>query len=224
MGMFDYITCSAPLPGTTPTFVKPGHKFQTKDLDCLMETYEITADGRLLGSEMQEVKHYGCFTVDFYTSNASGGWGNITFTRQGEDFESADYTAMFVDGRLRGIHQTAYERKPALQQKNIGYQKPTADDVAEHRRAEQESLAGRRMYLRYGGSDAGADVEVVAEGPKEWVVRKTDDTFEVIDRRMRGSTFFASAAEADAQDASRQAEYDRQKAEYDAMLARRGGD
>ena len=48
MGMFDHVRCSAPLPGTPPAFVHPGHLFQSKSLDCLMGTYEITAEGRLV--------------------------------------------------------------------------------------------------------------------------------------------------------------------------------
>ncbi len=43
MGMFDSLRCEVPLPD--------GREFkglaQTKSLDCLMDTYRITADGRL---------------------------------------------------------------------------------------------------------------------------------------------------------------------------------
>ena len=44
MCMFDWVRCEAPLPDP------PGEKhsgFQTKDLDCSMDTYRITVDGRL---------------------------------------------------------------------------------------------------------------------------------------------------------------------------------
>lgn len=44
MGLFDTVYCEYPLPDA-------GHQdldFQTKDLDCLMETYTISRDGRLL--------------------------------------------------------------------------------------------------------------------------------------------------------------------------------
>src|SRR5690348_10030584 len=48
MGMFDEVICEHPLPGTPPDFIEAGHPFQTKDLDCAMDVYQITADGRLM--------------------------------------------------------------------------------------------------------------------------------------------------------------------------------
>ena len=43
MGMFDTVTFRYRLPdGVT------GTEFQTKDLDCQSESYEISAEGRLL--------------------------------------------------------------------------------------------------------------------------------------------------------------------------------
>lgn len=45
MGMFDTIECEHPLPdGTSPD----GIQFQTKDLDCTMDRYTITAQGFLM--------------------------------------------------------------------------------------------------------------------------------------------------------------------------------
>jgi hypothetical protein len=44
MGLFDTIECQYPLPDPR----LQGESFQTKDLDCLLESYTITADGRLL--------------------------------------------------------------------------------------------------------------------------------------------------------------------------------
>jgi len=44
MGLFDTVKCKYPLPN-------PKHQdleFQTKDLECLLGEYTITADGRLL--------------------------------------------------------------------------------------------------------------------------------------------------------------------------------
>lgn len=43
MGMFDEIVCNYPIPGE-----KLGAVYQTKDLVCAMEEYEITAEGRLI--------------------------------------------------------------------------------------------------------------------------------------------------------------------------------
>lgn len=52
MGMFDTLICEAPLPDGAE--IEPyddrydDGAFQTKDLDCGLNTYRITADGRLL--------------------------------------------------------------------------------------------------------------------------------------------------------------------------------
>lgn len=47
MGMYDEIRCEYPLPGTGYR-VLPGHAFQTKDLECLLDRYTITAEGLLV--------------------------------------------------------------------------------------------------------------------------------------------------------------------------------
>jgi len=43
MGMFDTITCEAELPVREHQVLS----FQTKDLECLLDCYVITRDGRL---------------------------------------------------------------------------------------------------------------------------------------------------------------------------------
>ena len=49
MGMFDYLRCEA----DTPDGWKPANGlFQTKDLDCTLEVHRITADGRLMRTEI----------------------------------------------------------------------------------------------------------------------------------------------------------------------------
>ncbi len=47
MGMYDEIRCEYPLPQTGYR-VLPGHTFQTKDLECLLDKYTITASGLLV--------------------------------------------------------------------------------------------------------------------------------------------------------------------------------
>lgn len=45
MGLFDRLTCQYPLPGLSdPTSIE----FQTKDLECLINDYTITREGRLI--------------------------------------------------------------------------------------------------------------------------------------------------------------------------------
>ena len=43
MGMFDYVKCYATLPDDSPT----GEECQSKSMDCRMDLYIITSDGRL---------------------------------------------------------------------------------------------------------------------------------------------------------------------------------
>jgi hypothetical protein len=50
MGMFDTIRCLAPLPDG---FDATNTSFQTKDLDSVMEQYDITADGRLIAHRVE---------------------------------------------------------------------------------------------------------------------------------------------------------------------------
>jgi hypothetical protein len=67
MGMFDDIRCSAKLPGTPPEFIKPGHSFQTKDLDCALRHFEITATGRLVDRSGADLEFHG--DIEFYGGN-----------------------------------------------------------------------------------------------------------------------------------------------------------
>lgn len=97
MGLFDEILCEYPLP-EWPAGEDP--RFQTKDLDCLLERYRITVDGRLLTTRYRrgsldetesprelDTEFYG-FLV-FYTS----------VERDGER-EWYEYRAKFTDGRI----------------------------------------------------------------------------------------------------------------------------
>lgn len=47
MGMYDDIICRYPLPTTPPSWATPDHRYQTKDLECRMDLYEIRDDGTL---------------------------------------------------------------------------------------------------------------------------------------------------------------------------------
>lgn len=116
MGMFDYVKCSAPLPGEPPAFVGPGHRFQTKDLDCTLAEYEITADGRMVLSGREDAIDFDG-DVNFYDTNCVGASinqdGMVHFTEDGEDAEFVEYVARFADGRLTGIEEVDRTRWPA---------------------------------------------------------------------------------------------------------------
>lgn len=103
MGMFDNVRCEYPLP--------PGDHaspYQTKDLACELDTYTIKSDGTLWGEEYDRegwsrsnVRPRFCdnFTgeVRFYCTgvkDASGWW---------------EFSAYFVNGRLKELHQIVPE-------------------------------------------------------------------------------------------------------------------
>lgn len=89
MGMFDTIHCDYPLENR-PEWAET---FQTKDLDCLMQAYKITADGELLKMAYGEIEwrfHPYRGAVNFYDyDSASTGW--------------IEYSALFDEGKLLSV-------------------------------------------------------------------------------------------------------------------------
>lgn len=116
MGMFDELRCEYPLPDVED----PGKLvFQTKSLDCLLDNYEIRADGSLWR------EHYD--TEDQSNPNATGidrlvgimarvrkHWerepytGEIRFYNYTVD-RALVFSACFVDGQLAELHQPGDE-------------------------------------------------------------------------------------------------------------------
>lgn len=106
MGMFDTITCEAPLPGPASS------DFQTKSLECEMATYRIAADGQLWEDD-----------AGFYRSGEGvppvpvplALTGEIRFygrTKQYPDAgERVVYSAYFVRGKLKELHRI--DKEPA---------------------------------------------------------------------------------------------------------------
>lgn len=111
MGMFDTLICKVPLPKDAPSFIEPGHRFQTKDLDRTLSTYEITEEGLLVqltgfcDDPLSEPKVYTDYHGDlrFYTSNIRGLKNGDLYTENGEKAESVDYRARFTNGKLQDI-------------------------------------------------------------------------------------------------------------------------
>lgn len=74
MGMFDYVRCEVPIKSILDSTEK---EFQTKDLDCLLDTYVITSYGALLrysfveDSSDEEIEPV--FMED-YTDTLNFGW------------------------------------------------------------------------------------------------------------------------------------------------------
>ncbi len=129
MGMFDYICCEYPLPDDPPEWVQRHARegvFQTKDTEAqFLETYTITADGKLIHHAMQyesvpenERPYWG--TPEWETSPFSRACGCIRAVPRGDvelsDFhrdlrfytsndthEFFEYIARFTNGRLQHL-------------------------------------------------------------------------------------------------------------------------
>ena len=101
MGMFDYVKCEVELPdGKTNEC-----EFQTKDFDDpYLETYTITAEGRLIHDAVRydidpPDKHVGKVDMNFHgVLNFYGGLGVD---------EWREFNAKFTDGKLVGIEVVA---------------------------------------------------------------------------------------------------------------------
>lgn len=101
MGLFDYIECDYPLPdGFDPKVARA--TFQTKDTPSQqLDTYVITADGRLLCEGCEVTDFHG--DIRFYTSNWAG-WDDARFITEGDAAPFAcEYVARFTDGRVSRI-------------------------------------------------------------------------------------------------------------------------
>lgn len=60
MGMFDYVRVD---PSLIPDEAVRGHDFQTKNFECLLNTYEITADGRLIRPDRERPDGFYFYTI-----------------------------------------------------------------------------------------------------------------------------------------------------------------
>lgn len=86
MGMFDYINVEAALPDG---YQDMQHKeFQTKDLECYLLSYTITADGRLT-EDGEPTPYYDA--IEFYAF------------RDEAHMIMVDFLARFEDGKLISI-------------------------------------------------------------------------------------------------------------------------
>lgn len=119
MGMFDTLKCEYPLPGNPPRV----DDFQTKCLDCVLDRYTITVDGRLIHHQvkLEEVKEedrqfYGDERWEKNKMLQLCGClkavpiGDVEVCHDGElifydyvDEKSFRYKAVFSQGKLQGI-------------------------------------------------------------------------------------------------------------------------
>jgi hypothetical protein len=102
MGMYDDIRCDAPLPDMgCPVTTRD---FQTKDFDCVLDKFVITADGKLLHDGVRR-RFHGMFNFYHYDTKIDTWW---------------QYEAKFTDGCL--VEITPVEcRKRIAPYPNIKY-------------------------------------------------------------------------------------------------------
>lgn len=215
MGMYDYVICEYPLPGNPPEWAK---EFQTKDLDCQMDTYTITADGRLVGNE--DLSDF-TGTIEFYDSNVVAS-GPGTYTQNGEDAQWAEYRAIFVVGKLSELREIENRRERAAKYKPREYPRLTDEDRQSIGARREESLIGKTMWLWWGSLNPdyqGYSVTVIAENSKEWVAQSADGSFEKVGRYQRDNCFHDSYEDGKRYNDERKAEWERKKAEYEAAIS-----
>jgi hypothetical protein len=222
MGMFDDIRCEYPLPGNAPANATEIW-FQTKDLDCQMHTFAITAKGALLDSSGETVDYTGA--VNFYKNNVVCS-GPGTYTRNGEPAHFLEYQALFEDGKLLSIRETENRKEPAVAVKysHIGDEPPTREEIESARQSEEESLIGRTMYVWWGGRESGYSVKVIAENGTHWVCQDENGKFEIIGRYQRGSTFFDSEEDGQRYNDKRKARWEQKRKAYEEQLAKAATD
>lgn len=228
MGMFDEIVCDYQLPGTPPEFIKAGHRFQTKDLDCDMSVYNIDEDGMIDASDFTG-------TIEFYTTNIRGS-GPGLYTENGEDAESVDYVAVFVDSKITSLTESGRTREPALKQERQFTPRPPpdAEEIARHEARLSRPMLGKRVYVEYGGigdrGERGHWSEVVAETEHQLCLKVVDplkedhkwiDQLYVESRTFLDHLIFDTKEEADEYNGARQEDWDRRKREYDELVASR---
>lgn len=102
MGMFDTLKCKYPLPEKEVQ----EDSFQTKSLDCLLDNYTITEQGKLI---LHRQRHYETaarkIEVDFH--------GNLRFytskgSREENNYQWFEYVARFTEGKLQWIKRLEF--------------------------------------------------------------------------------------------------------------------
>ena len=148
--------------------------------------------------------------------------GPALYTSKGEDYESVEYKAIFVNGKIASINQVSYETKPAWPIKKLRLFEPRSEeDKAAEKARENESLIGKKVYVLYGGQEKGYYSTVVAENTKQWCLQKDDGEFELMYRSQRDNLVFDTEDEALSHKNERKAKWDKEAQEYEAFVAER---
>ena len=99
MGMFDTIRVKAGLPAGSPC--DGDTDFQTKGLDCLMEHYQVRADGRLV--KVRAADDDGGPDPALCGPGPLVFHGDLTLLGDGRGGERVRYRARFTEGFLASI-------------------------------------------------------------------------------------------------------------------------
>lgn len=219
MGLFDYVVCKYPLPNS-PSGVIQNADFQTKDLDCTMNRFVLTADGVLTNDE----GHLVTVTVDLniYCSNVVAS-GPGTYTANGEDEEWAEYNIHLFDGRVQSIDTVSTGRRPALKAADHRDHRTEAE-ISEQGAIEQRAqdyisspdLIGKPICLWWGGQETGELKEVLFRRNGEFIVAG-EFGLETLKQFQAGSTVFASLDDGKRWNEIQRNAWARGKAQYEAL-------
>lgn len=217
MGMYDEIICHYPLPGDTPDYITPDHRFQTKDTpEQYLKVYTIAEDGQFIGED----DYTG--VIEFYTSNSIGCWGPVMYTANGGDVHSVTYVAKIVDGKLASIEQTESEKQAGITSngRDAIQQLAPPDGYSERYSTDPATMLGMRVWVKYGIGD-GWWADVVYEKGDRIVLSAVDDPppdladpLTLEDRSAWGRVLWRNAEDSEYQKNKRGAEHDAEKERY----------
>jgi hypothetical protein len=154
MGLFDTLECDFPLPD--PEY--QDLEFQTKDLECFMERYSITRDGRLLKHARGRVLGDGDqLRLEHDVELPVHGVLLIYAADPGTDHGLIEYRVRFTHGRVerverwegfgaerrRGLRQREASPRPRRLSPDVLGRPLTAEDLLVHAPAKLELKEGR---------------------------------------------------------------------------------
>lgn len=162
MGMFDYIKCEMELPSKI-TF----DEYQTKGLDCTMDTYIIQENGAIAGLDEWTGQ------IEFYNSNVSAGAFGQSFVTEGNEFKSVTFLAAVHKGAVVNIEVMEESRVPALSMDDYRLCFEQVPEIQVEINQSDFNI-GQDAWLQYGGGDKGRAVKVVYLNNRH-VVLEDDD-------------------------------------------------
>lgn len=209
---YDSIKCLYPLPNNPP-FGKDTW-YQTKDFDCMYESYTIFEDGTTDFPDPASLR-----TIEFYTSNISGA-GPGLYTRNGEDAISVTYRALIQNGMVEWIVEAERKVEPALPVAMMMKElmaKPKEEEVMKVREHRERSWKGTRMFYLPGGRDGVGEWGVIEAEDKKNLCFKSEKTgaLNMMHRLQIGSTLWESEEEALNDKKEREDDWNKRKKVYE---------